>query len=55
MLDLTDVGDWRPPIVETVGSTGVGVGALWEAIGEHRTHLRDSGVLEARAARPADS
>ncbi len=48
MLDLTDVGDWRPPIVETVASTGVGVGALWEVIGEHRTHLRDSGVLEAR-------
>jgi LAO/AO transport system kinase len=48
MLDLTEVGDWRPPIVETVASTGEGVDALWGAIGEHRAHLRDSGVLEAR-------
>ncbi len=48
MLDLTDLGDWRPPIVETVASSGEGVDALWEAIGAHRTHLRDSGALDAR-------
>ncbi len=48
MLDLTDVGDWRPQIVETVASSGEGVDALWEAIGAHRAYLRDAGVLEAR-------
>jgi GTPase len=48
MLDLTEVGDWRPPIVETVASTGEGVDALWESIGAHRAHLRDSGALDAR-------
>jgi LAO/AO transport system kinase len=50
MLDLTDVGEWRPPIVETVASTGEGVDALWEAIGAHHAHLREAGVLEARRA-----
>jgi LAO/AO transport system kinase len=48
MLDLTDLGDWRPPIVETVASNGEGVESLWEAIGTHRAYLRDAGVLEAR-------
>ena len=33
MLDLTDLGDWRPPIVETVASTGEGVDELWD---DHR-------------------
>ena len=48
MLDLTDVGEWRPQIVETVASTGEGVDALWEAIGAHRADLKDAGALEAR-------
>jgi LAO/AO transport system kinase len=38
MLDLTEPGDWRPPIVETIASTGEGVDSLWEAIGRHRDH-----------------
>ena len=33
MLDLTELGEWRPPIVDTVASTGDGVDALWAAIG----------------------
>ena len=32
MLDLTELGAWRPPIVETVASTGDGVEELWAAI-----------------------
>jgi LAO/AO transport system kinase len=48
MLDLTDLGDWRPPIVETVASTGEGVDALWEAVGTHRANLVESGALEER-------
>jgi LAO/AO transport system kinase len=45
MLDLTDLGEWRPPIVETVASTGDGVEALWAAIGEHRAHQVERGTL----------
>ena len=45
MLDLTSLGDWRPPIVDTVAATGAGVSELWEAIGAHRDHLRSKGLL----------
>jgi LAO/AO transport system kinase len=46
MLDLTQLGQWRPPIIETVASTGDGVDALWTAITDHRAHLISSGNLE---------
>ncbi len=46
MLDLTQLGDWRPPIVETVASSGDGVDDLWTAIADHRAHLMASGALE---------
>ncbi len=46
MLDLTVLGEWRPPIVETVASTGDGVEETWAAIDAHRRHLIDSGRLE---------
>jgi len=45
MLELTDLGDWRPPIVETVASTGEGVDALWDVIEDHRNHQIESGTL----------
>ena len=45
MLDLTESGGWRPPIVETVASTGDGVDEVWTAIGDHRAHLVASGDL----------
>jgi LAO/AO transport system kinase len=51
MLDLTTpdtLDDWRPPIVETVASSGDGCQQLWEAIGEHRAHLEAQGLLEER-------
>jgi len=47
MLDLTQLGHWRPPIVETVASSGVGVDDLWTAITDHRAHLVASGELES--------
>ncbi len=54
MLDLTQLGGWRPPIVETVASSGDGVDDLWTAIGDHRAHLMATGALEAsRRARLA--
>jgi LAO/AO transport system kinase len=45
MLELTELGPWRPPIVETVASTGDGVDELWQAIGRHRSHQIDHGTL----------
>jgi len=45
MLDLTELGDWRPPIVETVASKGEGIEALWSAVGEHRAHQIEHGTL----------
>ncbi len=46
MLDLTQLGDWRPPIVDTVASSGEGVDDLWTAIAGHRDHLVANGDLE---------
>lgn len=50
MLDLSDLpGDtWRPPIIATVGSTGEGVPALWDAILAHRAFAEESGQLQDR-------
>jgi LAO/AO transport system kinase len=50
MLDLSSLGAWRPPIVDTVASSGEGMAALWDEIGRHRAHLRESGILEQRRA-----
>jgi LAO/AO transport system kinase len=50
MLDLSSLGSWRPPIVDTVASSGEGLPALWEEIARHRAHLRQSGKLEQRRA-----
>jgi len=46
MLDLTALGEWRPPIVETVASTGEGIDTLWQAIADHRAYLDSSGLLD---------
>jgi len=48
MLDLGDLGDWRPPIVATVASTGEGVEALWQAVLDHRAYAEQSGLLHRR-------
>lgn len=50
MLDLSDLPHeaWRPPIVATVGSTGVGVPELWDVVQQHRTHISSSGELDRR-------
>ena len=55
MLDLTDTGGWRPPVVATTAPSGDGVDALWTAIAAHRAHLEATGTLAARrAARVGD-
>ena len=50
MLDLSAVGDWRPPVLETTASTGEGVDALWEELARHERHLVEHGALERRRA-----
>jgi LAO/AO transport system kinase len=47
MLDLSPPGPWRPPILETVAVTGVGIDTLWAEIGRHRAFLEAGGLLEA--------
>ena len=50
MLELgpAPAGSWRPPIVETVATTGEGVDRLWDAVRAHRDHLIETGLLEQR-------
>ncbi len=48
MLELSVLGSWEPPIVQTVGTTGEGVEELWHQIGVHRRHLIDTGELDVR-------
>jgi LAO/AO transport system kinase len=51
MLDLTELsgpGAWRPPVVDTVASTGEGVDALWAVIGQHRDHQIQQGTLDVQ-------
>jgi LAO/AO transport system kinase len=52
MLEMSEQPtEWRPPIVETVASTGEGAEALWDAIGSHRAFLQERGLLDERRAR----
>ncbi|HEX3539713.1 MAG TPA: methylmalonyl Co-A mutase-associated GTPase MeaB [Acidimicrobiales bacterium] len=54
MLDLGPArapGDWRPPILPAVATTGSGVPEVWAAVEEHRRFLTDSGQLAARRER----
>ena len=50
MLDLSDLPHdaWRPPILPTIGTTGEGVAAMWDAVGAHRASAESSGQLAAR-------
>jgi len=48
MLDLSQLGEWRPPILETVAQSGEGVSELWRTVADHRAHLAGSGTLETR-------
>ena len=50
MLDLSELGAWRPPILPIVATEGDGIEALWTAIGAHRAHAETSGLLAARRA-----
>jgi len=41
-LQTFGAGEWRPPIVKTEATTGVGVDQLLEAIGRFRTHTEET-------------
>jgi len=43
-----DAGQWRPPVVTTVGTTGDGIAELWDAIGAHRADASARGLLARR-------
>ena len=39
---------WRPPVLSTIATDGLGINELLEAIEEHRKHVELSGLLEER-------
>ena len=52
MLDMSmTMGEWRPPIVSCVASTGDGVEELWAKVRDHRSYLESSGELQRRRER----
>ncbi len=51
MLDLSHLGDWRPPIIPTVALQGEGAAAVWDAITAHRAFAESSGLLKERRER----
>ena len=51
MLELSQLGDWRPPIIPTVASQNEGVDRFWAAVTEHREHITATGELARRRER----
>ena len=50
-----DAGDWRPPVVRCIASTGEGIDDLVEALDAHGAWARSTGVLQQRRLRRAAS
>lgn len=48
MIDLGSRGEWKPPVVKTVASTGEGIDALLQAIDDHGRWLEASGERRQR-------
>ncbi len=48
MLDLSTLGEWRPPVVDTTAMTGDGVEHFWAEVARHRRYLVSSGALIQR-------
>lgn len=51
MTGQEDKSGYRPPIVMATALKGIGISEVAEAIALHRSHLSDSGQLEARRTR----
>ena len=45
---------WRPPVLETVASTGEGIPELWSAVKTHRVYLEESGEGALRRRKRAE-
>lgn len=56
MLDLAPAARaWRPPVIETVATDGVGTEELWDAVARHRADAEASGrARDRRRARVVD-
>jgi LAO/AO transport system kinase len=50
MLNMSQPTAWRPPIIDTVATSGDGVDDLWAAVHEHEESLATTGELETRRA-----
>ena len=48
-LQTYAANEWRPPIVKTSATTGVGIDQLWHQIGRYREHSADQRVSRQRA------
>jgi len=46
-------GDWRPPVIKTVASTGTGIGEVLEAIDAHHLWASGNGHLQVRRRKRA--
>jgi LAO/AO transport system kinase len=53
MMDMAGSRPWRPPVVRTVATSGHGAADVWQAVGEHRSHLGAGGGLDDRRRRRA--
>jgi len=50
MLSLRAGSEWRPLVIRTIATEGVGASLLWEAIQQHGEWSRSSGEFERRRA-----
>jgi LAO/AO transport system kinase len=53
MLNMSPAEGWRPPVLCTTATTGVGVREVWQAVVDHRAHLTAVGELHERRRRRA--
>jgi LAO/AO transport system kinase len=51
MLDYSELGSWRPPVLQTSATTDSGIDELWDAIGRHRAHQESNGSLAEKRRR----
>jgi LAO/AO transport system kinase len=48
-------GDWRPPVLRSVGVRGEGIDAILATLAKHRAWLEEHGQLQARRERRAEA
>lgn len=55
MIELGVAGDWTPPIVTCIATTGAGIENVTEAIDSHRLHLAEGDRLRLRRTAQAET